>query len=722
MPTDFAAGEDWRLVSGDCAEAMAEMAPDSVDAVVTDPPYGLEFMGKEWDRLGAPEGFRRAGNPADVDRDSIHGRMSRTAPEYTTGAGRTSKPGIGERPTEWPSNRGWNEWRCAECGHLMHGGSPCRCEHPRPARQDDRWNLMQEWHFRWATEALRVLKPGGHLISFGGERTYHRMACAVEDAGFEIRFMLLWLQGQGFPKSLDVSKAMDKTGGAVTESALDAARQWHGWGTALKPAATPILLARKPLSEKNIAANILKWGTGCLNIDACRISTEDRLTRKLGRTTVSDSGWISANRSAVAGKDGGRWPANVILTHHPLCSKAGERRVEARVINRFTDGAKPFGGGAGHGYETLETSPDGMETVEVWACVPDCPVRMLDSQSGLLRSGYAKVLHRSSGKNWSGGWSGGDEADKTYGDEGGASRFFKIAGFSEEDDLWRRAKVVADAWWPAIANTVEGHSSLSSDLVASVLSDAVTLASRGAARLQGLTGLSTNVTPSELKRLCVGAIALTLNSDERSLPVSGPISGFRQTNAASAEGRTQTGITMTTQGRSGSGTCAVIATLSGMYNSTAPGVKGFAERFRYEPKATTSERNAGLEGGETKSMDSAHRKTRDEPGLNDPRRYGAHRRLNFHPTVKPISLMRYLCRLVTPPGGLVLDPFVGSGSTGIAAIREGFRFVGIDLSEEYLGLAAARIAHWEDSEPDSEAEQPGGLPRSEGEQTLLFQR
>src|SRR5690606_36781505 len=123
------------------------------------------------------------------------------------------------------------------------------------------------------------------LLAFGGTRTYHRMACAVEDAGFEVRDCLMWLYGSGFPKSLDVSKAIDKKLGAEREvvgpnpysspPATPEAKQWEGWGTALKPAFEPIILARKPLSEATVAENVLKWGTGALNIDGCRIPTNE---------------------------------------------------------------------------------------------------------------------------------------------------------------------------------------------------------------------------------------------------------------------------------------------------------------------------------------------------------------------------------------------------------------------------------------------------------------
>ena len=198
------------LHHGDCRDIMATMDASSVDAIVTDPPYGLAFMGKDWD----------------------HG-----------------VPGV-------------EFWR----------------------------------------EALRVAKPGAHLLAFGGTRTFHRLACAIEDAGWEIRDTIMWVYGSGFPKSHDVSKAIDKAAGAVREKvpatgglhknrnlnddgwskigeveptmdsafpATDAARQWSGWGTALKPAWEPIIVARKPLCG-TVAETVLRHGTGALNIDGCR--------------------------------------------------------------------------------------------------------------------------------------------------------------------------------------------------------------------------------------------------------------------------------------------------------------------------------------------------------------------------------------------------------------------------------------------------------------------
>jgi hypothetical protein len=214
----------WHLHNGDCVAMMAAMPADSVDSVVCDPPYGLGFMGKEFDKLG-------------------------------NGA------------------------------------------------------AQQAWHALWLTEALRVLKPGGHLVAFGGQRTIHRLTCAAEDAGFEVRDSGAWLTYSGFPKSLDVSKAIDKMAGAerevvgsylgatnigkgstnsyialetgprttvnITTPTTEAAKKWNGYGTALKPALEPWVLCRKPLIG-TVAANVLQWGTGALNIDAARYKLGDR--------------------------------------------------------------------------------------------------------------------------------------------------------------------------------------------------------------------------------------------------------------------------------------------------------------------------------------------------------------------------------------------------------------------------------------------------------------
>jgi DNA modification methylase len=392
----------WEIRDGDCREVMASMAASSVDAIVTDPPYGLSFMGKGWD----------------------HGI-----------------PGV------------------------------------------------EFW-----TEALRVAKPGAHLLAFGGTRTYHRLACAIEDAGWEIRDCLSWLYGSGFPKSLDVSKAIDKAAGAerermvnprwvakypngpggnktggdraatvnqlksisgnpleMTLPATDLARLWHGWGTALKPAWEPVIVARKPLAG-TVAANVLEHGTGAINVDGCRVGTED-MSAQFDREWKQDGTFGNGKRASQGKKcPPGRWPANLIH--------------------------------------------DGSE-----------------------------------------------EATAPMGE---AARYFYCAKASKAD------------------------------------------------------------------------------RDE--------------------------------------------------------GCEGMEEQPSYMVE----------NGGKTAS-----------PKADGKRRQRTTTHRNNHPTVKPTALMRYLCRLVTPPGGTVLDPFCGSGSTGKAAVREGFGFIGIEREAEYAEIARCRIqAALEGQEPD----------------------
>ena len=238
------------IYKGDCREILKEWSDNCIDSIVTDPPYGLAFMGKGWDR-GVPG-----------------------------------------------------------------------CEF-------------------WA-EALRVAKPGAHLFAFGGTRTYHRLACAIEDAGWQIRDCLGWIYGSGFPKSLDVSKAIDKAAGAererigdygqgfrakgsglegwqreahsvdkgITAPATEAARQWQGWGTALKPAWEPIILARKPFIG-TVANNVLEHGTGGLNVDGCRIGTDSTTTIRSGNSGANGR-YGKDTRVFTRENPPGRWPANII--------------------------------------------------------------------------------------------------------------------------------------------------------------------------------------------------------------------------------------------------------------------------------------------------------------------------------------------------------------------------------------------------------------------------
>jgi site-specific DNA-methyltransferase (adenine-specific) len=301
LPAPHYVDESVTLYAGDCLDVLAALPDGSVDAVVTDPPYGISFMGKEWDQPGEYGSTRRGGSTRSFAAGSV-GQDHRTTTERSAS---------------------------------MHAG---KYDLSTSAMQS-----FQRWCEAWAAECLRVLKPGGHMLAFGGTRTWHRLACAVEDAGFEVRDSIAWLYGSGFPKSLDVSKAIDKAAGvergivgfrdpsgsgvagrAVRDStgshiwsgelrsdqpATPAAQQWQGWGTALKPAFEPIVVARKPLAG-TVAANVLQHGTGALNVDGCRVGSDSTQ-----RTNTAEMGYHGGNLASVysTGSAAGRWPTNVVL-------------------------------------------------------------------------------------------------------------------------------------------------------------------------------------------------------------------------------------------------------------------------------------------------------------------------------------------------------------------------------------------------------------------------
>jgi DNA modification methylase len=429
------------LLHGDCVDLMRAMPECSVDSIVTDPPYELSFMGKTWDGAGI-------------------------------------------------------------------------------AYSLDMWR-----------EALRVLKPGGHLLAFGGTRTYHRMACAIEDAGFEIRDSIHWVYGSGFPKSLNVAKSIEgklttgsaqkngfhrlageETGGGsigmydtveeqgfrkrqptqhgarTLDATTEEARRWEGWGTALKPAHEPIVVARKPLSG-TVAGNVLVWGTGGLNIDGCRVGTD----------TVT--------------------------------------------INTFDNGAKPFGGAVGEAFTSRQSSGRWPANI----VLDGAAAAALDQQSGVSVSDTGRQA------GWQDKYVGGTYTPISrtgYDDRGGASRFFTQADFGPDD-------------WP----------------------------------------------------------------------------------------------------------------------------------FVYQAKPSKRERNAGLDGLPEREWREGAKNSTPRSGqiYEQNGRLGA-ARANHHPTVKPVALMRHLVRLVTPPGGTVLDPFAGSGTTLVAAVLEGMNAIGCEMTDEYLPIIEGRVA------------------------------
>lgn len=479
---------------------------DSVSAVVTDPPYGIRFMGKRWDY--------------DVPSTEL-----------------------------------------------------------------------------WALVLDRLL-PGGHLLAFAGTRTQHRMAVRIEDAGFEIRDMLAWVYGSGFPKSLDVGKAIDKQAGAKRDVISSCAT---GWGTALKPAFEPITLARRPLSG-TVAQNVRAHGTGGLNIGACRVNsgmprpgreqTPPRPELDSGRNTYRKG--IGGSR-AVEDTHVGRWPANLIH--------------------------------------------DGSE--EVLALFPDSK-----GQRGDLRAtGRARP---SSGRF-------GDMAPPTphpaRNDTGSAARFFKQCSFNEGDacDLANIAVRLSDQQKPFDASALVRAVST---VLPEELCAAVSLSEP----------LTTSATGRQLETLCASAMQAIQTFGPRFWrePQPGELSlTLNRVNVAAH--RTPTGITTITVSHWRSDGSAEPVTFIITPTSSAVGAKdsvpSTAARLMYCAKARASERGAG----------------------------------NDHPTVKPLALMRWLLTLVVPPHGLVLDPFLGSGSTGVAAIEMGMRFIGIERDRKSFEIACARI-------------------------------
>ena len=237
------------ILQGDCIEVLKTLPENSVDSIVTDPPYGLEFMGKDWD---APWKKSEVVKVTDKSTNGIF------------------------------HDKGFN-----------HG--------IRFSRGLFEMQEFQKWCESWAKEAYRVLKPGGYILAFGGSRTYHRLASGLEDAGFEIRDQIMWVYGSGFPKSMNVGLALEKKG-------LDP-EEYAGWGTALKPAHEPIVMARKPL-EGTVVDNLLAWGNGAINIDESRVPGEPVPINKLEEW--SGFGQKTEPDYEQEINSSGRFPANFI--------------------------------------------------------------------------------------------------------------------------------------------------------------------------------------------------------------------------------------------------------------------------------------------------------------------------------------------------------------------------------------------------------------------------
>jgi len=466
------------VYNGDCLEVMEKIDKCSVDSVVTDPPYHLTSIVQRFGKEGSA--------PAQFGTDGAFARASK-----------------GFMGKEWD------------------GGDI--------AFQANTWRKCYE-----------LLKPGGHLIAFSGSRTYHRMAVAIEDAGFEIRDQCIWLYGSGFPKSHNIGREIDKKQGNDREvvgevragknalgqdsgwnkhnnrtqiEVTKGSSEWEGWGTALKPAHEPMVLARKPLSEKSVADNVMQHGTGAINIDACRIEGEVKHPE-----TMPDFRDQGEQSKAAIGVD---------KLSFGQTSNAKRKKVVRKP--RTADG--------------------------VWT----------DDNSGM----------------------------KSEGSE-----------FADADPRGR---------WPS-----------------NVMHD-------GSEQIQEIFP-ETSSTEVSRQRTHKGIwTAGELAEDEQFMP--------------------------------------------------AYGDQGNASRYFYCAKTSKDERNSGLHGRHQGQYSSDGRAKEIENAYQRNKSVSA----NTHPTVKPVELMRYLVRLVTPKGGVILDPFMGSGSTGMGAREEDFSFIGIEKEEEYYEIAKARI-------------------------------
>jgi DNA modification methylase len=572
-------------------------------------------------------------------------------------------------------------------------------------------------------EVYRVLKPGGHMLVFAGTRSMDLMCMALRLAGFELRDsigythtdedtnnsapILAWVNGQGFPKSQDVSKEIDHKFGMkrevvgqrqdilekqgadlrrgsrkiveslnagapernngfktisadITAPATAEAKQWAGWGSALKPSWEPIILARKPL-EGTIAENVLHYATGALNIDGSRITTQ------------------------TEGQVLGRFPSNVIISHHPECKFIGYKEVKnngAFLKNVNMENTKIYG--HYNNVEREERINMGVETVEQWECHEDCPMKMFPESKG--QQGDIKGTEPSNRiKNVYQEYSKRASSEKRS-DSGSAARFFKQCSFTEEDLCTN-------------VNIVGNYSLLSKKVEDFVLRLVAIEDNQEDNLLKSMIQPFMNAMRKALKENCeinikqMTFLGKKLWQDQKHIIMD----LWKESPVNVVEIQKRINTTMIIQNLLSIDGFVENVISNIMLNNMVLGEA--ACRFKYEAKASQSDREEGLEDLplHTAGECTGGRKE-GSAGLNSPRA-GAGRssgHANFHPTVKPCSLMRYLCKLITPPNGIILDPFLGSGSTAKAAVLEGFRYVGIEMDEQYVEISRKRVAYAKD--------------------------
>jgi DNA modification methylase len=625
---------DYQLHHGDCLEVLKTLPDNSVDSIVTDPPYGLSFMGKKWDY--------------DVPSEDV--------------------------------------WR----------------------------------------ECLRVLKPGGHLLAFAGTRTQHRMAVRIEDAGFEIRDMIAWVYGSGFPKSLDVSKAIDKAAGAerevvgfdpiaaskankrqsgemnaryrnsaaandngatITAPATDAAREWAGWGTALKPSWESVTVATKPLDVlgncaktiANLNERIESWRQIANNAEkSSRHSQAD-----LQEVRINTAPESAATRTEDAPEN--RMETGLVdATSSRVDTLELTREEELTALNTLLSWKNTLEGV----FNVMRTSTTAtvFETITDWKILSYCL-----SQTTLDTITKAK---------WSpNGLSADALRAVDYLNASLACCKSTLALSVLEPAMFQEAENCRDVGvQPNLEPCIVARKPLGEKTVAAnVLEHGTGAINVDGCRIaagdgytenavtQGVNTAQTSYEPRRERRTFEPsqsgrwpANLIHDGSDE----VVGLFPETKSSTARTADrGKRPGGFGNVGADKGDSRPCGE------MYNDS-----GSAARFFYCAKASKKDRDEGCEGMALKRTAKLGGSDNDRDDL-DPvsERFRTQPSRNNHPTVKPAALMRYLCRLVTPPGGTVLDPFMGSGSTGKAAVREGFEFIGIEREAEYAQIAKARI-------------------------------
>lgn len=457
-------------------------------------------------------------------------------------------------------------------------------------------------------EAIRrVLKPGAHLVAFGGTRTSHRMVCAIEDAGFEIRDSLIWIYGSGFPKSRNLGE---------------------GWGTALKPGHEPIALARKPF-KGSITANHQQYGVGGLNVDGCRIEAADGDYDHPGNDRKARStfgyGWKQNNQQPPS--DLGRWPANCILSHHPDC---GVLDVWEHELSRCDSSVAD----AEHGAKQRTSATRGDTA-------PNNAVPMPSAKANRRRRAIDKTDIGCSDGLFPEAPSD-DRSDDLSSSTSISGR--RPTGLFQPDSS-STTRIATDSTTPSIISS----SSHAVNIAPSTKPSAPTGSGRWhcvpACPVRMLDEQSGETESSASLRGLAGRHDAGDQSNQRLKPYTNSLRGHDDTGGAS--------------------------------------------RFFYVAKPSREERDYGCEGLSKQFLATMgdgigeREHNRDQPS--------AYVR-NHHPTVKPIALMRWLVRLVTPVNGTVLDPFMGSGTTGMACRYELRNFVGIEREAEYLAIAERRIA------------------------------